>query len=378
MCGPGFPDALRVATELAALSPSSHNCQPWAHAWLTSSRARRSAAALLGGPTGDDEREYVALALDRRRELDSLPAHAVEMRVSCGLYWQILMRGLAAQGWVIERLRFTTGEADQRTLDDGWPVHWSLLSVAELRRATDPEENLAALRATVEARSTNRGPYREEEIDPVVLKGLDVPSTAVAADARVDIEHWQSEEERARFVAFVARYGGRDFSHDAAWRETHAYLRWSESEAVTRGDGFTLRHLFGPMSRPRELFMRVALDPATMRILRYGGYPRILAGRLAALTRPTPAIVAMSFPDESPDTAAMVRAGARLADYWLRATQEGMALHPISIVLQHDDVRRRLQQSFGLSGRTFFVSRVGHPLAEFPRSAHRPVACRMV
>jgi nitroreductase len=377
MYGPGFPDALRVATELAVLSPSSHNCQPWAHAWLTSSRARRSAATMLGGAS-DDEREYLALALDRRRELDALPAHAVEMRLSCGLYWEILLRGLAAQGWVLDRLRFTGTSADERALDEGWPAHWSLLSVAELRRAPQPEEGLAELRTTVEARHTNRGPYREDDIDPVVLKGLDAPATAVAAEAPVEIEHWRSEAERSRFVRFVARYGGRDFSHDAAWRETHGYLRWSASEAAARGDGFTLQHLFGPLSRPRQLFLRTALNPSLMRVLRFGGYHHVLAWQLAQITRPTPAIVAMSFRDESPDTAAMVQAGARLADYWLRATQEGLALHPISIVLQHDDVRRALQESFGLPGRTFFVSRVGHPAAEFPASPSRPVACRMV
>jgi hypothetical protein len=377
MCGPGFPDALLAATELAALSPSSHNCQPWALAWLTSSRARRSAADLLGD-TNDDEREYLALALDRRRELGSLPAHAVEMRLSCGLYWEILLRGLAAQGWVLDRLRFADTDVDERVLDEGWPGHWSLLCVAALRRVPHPEENLGLLRATARARRTNRAPYRDDDVDPVVLKGLDDPRTAVASGARVEIAHWQTEEERTRFARFVARYGGRDFSHDDAWRETHSYLRWSGTDAAGRGDGFTLSQLFGPMSRSRALFLRAALDPATMRVLRYGGYHRVLARQLAAVVRPTPVIVAMSFAEERPDLAAMVRGGARLADYWLRATREGLALHPISIVLQHDDVRRALQERFGLPGRTFFVSRLGHPMAEFPPPPRRAAACRMV
>ena len=374
MCGPGFPDALRAASEIAALSPSSHNSQPWALAWLTSSRARRSAAALLGGSAADEEREYVALALDRGRQLDSLPAHAVEMLLSCGLYWQILLRGLAAQGWAVERLRF--GDGGERMIDEGWPADWSPLCVAELRPAAASDEGLAELRETAGARRTNRAPYREDDVDKALLESLVAPSTAAAEDAQVTVTYLRSERDRKRFAGLVARYGGRDFSHDGAWRETHSYLRRSPAHAAARGDGFTLTQLFGPMSGPRRLFLRTALNPATMRVLRFGGYHRILAWRLAAITRPTPVIVAMGFDGDSPDLATTVRAGARLADYWLRATRAGLALHPISVVLQHDDVRLALQDRFGLPGRTFFVSRLGYPTAEFPRPPHHAAACR--
>ncbi|MGK5631870.1 hypothetical protein ACSNOD_25925, partial [Streptomyces sp. URMC 123] len=127
---PPFRAALGAALEIAALSPSSHNCQPWGVARLRSEGARRAAAAFLdgapgsgesyagtgpgtgGGPYGDMDgvgaarTEYLALALDRERRLESLPAHADEMRLSCGLYWRVLLRALAAQGWALQRIRF--------------------------------------------------------------------------------------------------------------------------------------------------------------------------------------------------------------------------------------------------------------------------------
>lgn len=378
MSGPGFPDALRAASEIAALSPSSHNSQPWALAWLTSARARGSAAALFGdtppGGRAGGEREYVALALDRGRELDSLPAHAIEMWLSCGLYWQLLVRGLAAQGWTLDGLRFVGGNGAGAeggpASEEGWPAGWAPLCVAGLR-AGAAAGDLAELRATAEARRTNRGPYREDAVDPAILHELTLPSGGVAEGAPVAIRHLWTGDERSGFAALVARYGGRDFGNDRAWRETHSFIRWSDAEAGARGDGFTLRHLFGPLPWHRRLFRRVALDPATMRVLRYAGYHRILAGRLAAITRPTPVIVAMSLDADTPDVPATVRAGARLADYWLRATRAGLALHPISVVVQHDDARRALQTRFGLKGRTFFVSRLGYPTAEFPRSPRR-------
>jgi len=43
-----FDADLDVAARLAALAPSSHNCQPWALAHLESREAREQAAALLG------------------------------------------------------------------------------------------------------------------------------------------------------------------------------------------------------------------------------------------------------------------------------------------------------------------------------------------
>lgn len=64
----------------------------------------------------------------------------------------------------------------------------------------------------------------------------------------------------------------------------------------------------------------------------------------------------------------MLSAAGALADYWLDATAAGLVLHPISIVIQHDDLRLALQRRFCLPGRVFFAARLGHPAAAFPAS----------
>src|SRR5690242_4213226 len=99
-----FHDVLGEAAGLASLSPSSHNSQPWALARMATGGARAAAAGFLGIPEGGDE-EYLVLALDRRRALTALPAHTVEMAVSCGAYWRLLLRALTAQGWSCTRTR---------------------------------------------------------------------------------------------------------------------------------------------------------------------------------------------------------------------------------------------------------------------------------
>ncbi|WP_328939593.1 RedV protein [Streptomyces tauricus] len=396
-----FEHALREAAEIAALSPSSHNCQPWGVAWPTGRAARRAAERLVDrapadGPEAPDRvsgdargtggratDEYVILALDRERELTSLPAHAVEMLVSCGAYRQILLRSLALQGWSTDRVHFVEPRAGQQTrgthdtwppLGDTWPVSWSPLCVVRLRRTDEPDVpdgSLAELRRTALARRTNRAPYRPEAVEPAVLDGLSASCTGVAEGADVTVRHLVADRERAAFADLVARHGGRDFSHRQAWRETHSYVRRDEAEAAVRGDGFPLSQLFGPLSTPRRHALSLALAPTTMRVLRHAGYHRVLARQLARVVRPTPVVVAMGLADASPGVGATLRGGARLAEYWLRATEAGLALHPVSVVLQHDDVRKELQDRLGLPGRTFFVSRLGRPLTDFPRAPRR-------
>ncbi|WP_338896093.1 RedV protein [Streptomyces sp. TG1A-60] len=385
-----FENALHQAAEIAALSPSSHNCQPWAVAWPASPDARRAAASLLGEPSGDasdhngnggtTEDEYLLLAIDREKQLSSLPAHAVEMVVSCGAYWQILLRALAAQGWSADRLHFVdqvpdgseTGKSSgDWALGGTWPTTWSPLCAVRLRWEEGTSDSLAELHRTARARRTNRAPYRPEGIDPATLAGLSSPSTAAAEGADVTVRHLVTDAERADFADFVARHGGRDFSHPLAWRETHSYFRWSRADAEAHGDGFPLSQLFGPMSWPRRHVMRIALAPMTMRVLRHVGYHRVLARQLAHTVRPTPAIVAMSFADRAPSPEAVVRGGAQLAEYWLRATDTGLVLHPVSIVLQHDDLRTELEDRWELPGRAFFVSRLGRPTTAFPPSPRR-------
>ncbi|CAM5703988.1 hypothetical protein [Streptomyces canus] len=395
----GFEHALQVAAEIAAHSPSSHNCQPWGVGWATSEAARHTAAALLGEPVeqtkagyrhaAHDEGEYLILALDRERQLTSLPSHEVEMLISCGAYGEILLRALAAQGWGADRFRSVgpaptarspEGESAGQIFGGRWPDAWVPLRVVRLRHTHPSSRDLAELRDTVRARHTNRSPYRPDSVAPAVLaelstsrQGLWSFRPAFESGSKVTVRHVVADAERAAVADLVSRYGGRDFSHSLAWRETHSFIRRDEAEAEARGDGFTLGQLFGQLSPPRRVGMRIALAPTTMRMLRHVGYHRLLARQLAAMVRRSPATVALCFASEAPDAEAVVLGGAVLADYWLEATRAGLVLHPISVILQHDDVRTELEQRLGLPGRAFFVSRLGRAITAFPPS-HRLAA----
>ncbi|SFQ38097.1 hypothetical protein SAMN04489713_12934 [Actinomadura madurae] len=371
---PAFADALSAALDIAALSPSSHNCQPWGLARMASPPARAAVSAALGAAP-EAGGEFLVLAADRERRLGALPAHALEMELSCGLYWRFLERALAAQGWTRVRSQVFPREAPPSGL--GLPRTWEPLCAAEFRRDGEPDGALGALARLARHRHTNRAPFRPDSVEPEVLASL-ARHRGDGDALPVAVRHLRSWPERSRFAGFVAGHGGRDFAHGGAWRETHSFIRWSAGAASARGDGFTLEHLFGPLPAHDRWARRLALAPAVMAALSRIGYPRFLAGRLAAVVRRSPVIVLMGLPVADPELPDVLSAAGALADYWLDATGAGLVLHPISIVIQHDDLRLALQRRFCLPGRVFFAARLGHPAAAFPASPRRPaaVACR--
>lgn len=361
-----FEQALTTALEIAVTSPSSHNCQPWAVARLTSGPARRRAAAAGPSAAGDDvatPHEFLVLASERNRELRALPAHRAEMRISCGLFWHLLRRALAAQGWTAEPAPMPTA-AELREV--GLPPTWTPLRLARFRRSGEMPESLDGLRTLARRRQTNRGPYGDRPVTEAVLNEL--AGRRAGAEPRIHIRHLRSDDERQRFARFVARHGGRDFAHRDAWRETHSFIRPTESEAAASGDGFALTHLFGPLSPAQRRLRRVVLAPPIMAALRVTGFPRVLSGQLAAVVRRSPVIVSMSLPDADGTDSDMIAAGEVLSEYWLRATGLGLVLHPISVVVQHGDLRRKLQAEFDLPGGVFFIARLGYPTMRFPPS----------
>jgi 4-hydroxy-2,2'-bipyrrole-5-methanol dehydrogenase len=389
-----FQQALDEAAAIANLSPSSHNCQPWGHAWLQSEKAKAWARELLqrrgdfagsvsiagsDSASGSDsiigldgitgaESIYLALAQDTDRSLSALPSHAAEMLLSCGSYWQHLLRALAAQGWIPAAIHhLDPGAAYRATACADWPPGWRMLSLAVLQRSdAPPSTSLATFRATAAARHTNRAPYRDMAVAPETLHELAhlSPIGAPASSASsVTVRHLRSPTDLRRFATLIAHRSGRDFSDEAAWRETHSYFRWTAKDAAARRDGFTAQQVFGATSAPRALLARAALNPAVLPRLCRLGFDRYLGAQLAKTARATPVIAAAGLPMDAPTAPDLLTAGMWLADYWLAATRAGLALHPLSILTQHEDLRIELQQRFGLPGRTFFVARLGHPTA---------------
>lgn len=356
-----FAGALARAATVAQRSPSSHNCQPWGLATLVSAAGMAEAARLTGG-RGDQH--YVAVAVDGGRVLTALGgAHHIEMLLSCGMYRQLLGDSLAVLGW---RLRHETVVTGIDRFGPSWPAAWSPLWIASAESGPVDAAAFDQVARLADQRRTNRSPYLPGPID------FDALATVAGHD--VELRRVRTSDERRRVAQVVARYGGRDYGDPAAWRETHSYLRGDQADADRRGDGFTYDQLFGPLTAARRALVRTALHPASMRLLRPAGYHRVLAHQVAAGVRRSTDLIVVSRPGDRHDAAEVAACGRAIMRVWLEATRQGLALHPLSVVLQHDDARRTLQTELGIGGRAYFLARIGPPTVVTRPTARRPYA----
>lgn len=333
---PTFDLALREAIDVARFAPSSHNCQPWALASLAENGVPR-----------------LLVSVDATRALSALPSLATEMRLSCGMFLELLVAALAEQGFAVRV------EDPPPTVCH--PDTWTPLAV--IATASGVPRVAAWPTALVADRRTNRAPYQNRAVRPA-----DRDALAGAARDGVSIELCCDPLAIRAIGAFVGRNAGVDFADLRAWSETFRYIRFTDAPAV---DGFALDQLFGPLPIAVRRALRLALSPRVMRFARHLGVPRVMARELGKLVARAPMLVCVSVTDDAPRTE--LAAGRTVMDLWMRATARGLALHPVSAVLQHDELRQRFQQLVVPRGRAVFFARVGYPTTTFPPTPRRRI-----
>jgi hypothetical protein len=355
---PASETALRDAVEVARLAPSSHNCQPWALASFESIGVSNRLTGWLGEPHRGNER-WLLLAIDTRRALSALPSLATEMRLSCGMFLQLLIAGLAEQGLGV---RVVSCEGRPPIAD--YPAAWTPIVAVAIAPGV-PQSAAWPTRLAAERR-TNRAPYQDRGVsdpDRDVLANaapLFADRDGIAVDLVVEPGVIRAAGK------FVGRHAGVDFADLRGWTETFQYIRFGD-EAAT--DGFAVTQLFGPLPAAVRQFLRLALSPGVMRFARHLGVPRVMARELGKLVARAPLLACVSVTSESPR--ADLAAGGVALDLWMRATGLGLALHPVSAILQHAELRERFQRLVVPRGRAVFFARVGFPTATFPSTPRR-------
>lgn len=356
-------DRFLEALTVAATAPSSHNCQPWGLGRVVSSSAASVLARVVELPISLSASPLV-LALDRDRTIGTLEAHRLEMTMSCGMYIEAF-----ARGWGGLELLWVNEEGLETLSVPGWPPHWRPLAILRSRAPASSRSEPTEAR-----RVTNRGPYLERGVSAeslarlrsgtteVTRTGPAVPVELVTIDDRATIE---------RAAAFIGRHAHLDFTHPRAWAETYRYFRVGSRDAREAEDGLPLTQLFGPLSSAARVFYGLVLAPTSMRVLRYFGFAHYLARRLQGLFAAAPTLVAVTVGEAEPGLATQLRVGAFTLSVWERASREGLAIHPLSVVLQHPDLRRQLQELLRVDGRICFFGRLGYPAVEFPPAPKR-------
>lgn len=352
---------LKPLLALAALAPSSHNSQPW-HV--------RALSLLQEGEPADEAQLQLSpgwplalcLELDHQRRLQALPSLQREMLISLGGFAAILLNLLRLSGWAVEACsmgRHTSG------------VLLRLGSGPRPERA-DPAA-LARLTQALQRRQTERGPYRAEQPlrfdcnERLLPHGLGLSSAT---------QHWRLLDDaagRGAVAAFYAEHAARDLLHRSAWSETYAHLHFGADTDAAAGaqQGIAIERLFGPMSPWRRRSLQLLLHPALVARLGPRGMAARAGATLQALIGSSPALLYLAGPPTHEPAAALLQAGARIADLWLLAASHGQALHPLSVALQHEDLRRRLSGLLGCSEELLFIARAGTPREPLPAPRHR-------
>jgi hypothetical protein len=362
--------ALSKAIRLASLSPSSHNCQPWGITYLTSQEAKQHLRSFLSTPEAAEA--YLVLFLDRTRCLSSLRAHQMEMFLSCGTFLESLLLGLHAQNWEAS-IVWINETLTPEPFSFALPRRPQWLPLAIIGLQYTCESNFRELSQEkvkyLSERRTNRGIYSEEPLATTLLAQLQTARSLAFPQVHSLCQMMLIEQPQIieQLGDFVKTNGTAEFTQGKVWRETYQWIHFGQRRIQQAETGLPVTHLLGEMSPLAQWLLKGLLSPSGMAILKYLGFPRLFATELGNLVKTSPLLVYFNFATEQPSVSAQLGGGAFWLDFCLKATQLGLAVHPVSVVLQHPEIYQRLQDSFAFpQGQGFFFCRIGYPQVSAP------------
>jgi nitroreductase len=315
----GSPDA-RAAflLEYAVLAPSSHNAQPWAFA--------------VDGGT-------VSVYADESRRLDVADPDGRELYLSVGCALENLV--VAAERFGLDPT-VEHEPADERPRTSGTERR----HVATVRLQPTPSSPApSTLFEAIPERHTNHRPFESTPVEDGVLDRFE----RYAAAERVGLEPVSDRARRERVATLQTRADERQFD-DPAYREELGH--WIGTGALGAN------------------WLLARLGELAVRHLDLGGRE---GRKNSELVTSAPVLVVLTGTADEPDT--WLRAGRAFERMWLAATSEGLAVHPMSQILEVDDLRAELATLLGLEERLpLHLFRLGYADPESTRTPRRPVA----
>lgn len=317
---------LREREALCRRAPSAHNTQPWVLRY------------------GNDAAE---VGWDPARELpDGDPDHR-DLFLSLGAFVETCLIVAADAGLAIRA---------EITVDEERRAAARLLPAPELY-ATPFTARTVGLRGCA--------------------RGAHTGGRLTAADlgaARTGLERTSLVELPARELAGLAIRADRWlFGSAAVVRELRTWLRLNRSHPRYEADGLTYEAL--AMSRAEAAGLRAVLAPGVYGVLRRLGLARLLAGQQGGLLRYEGSVLVLTGPAASgPGTplgspASLVRAGQELVRVWYALAERGVAVHPLSQILDCPRTEQELARRLGGRERPLAVFRAGRPTGQAVRSA---------
>lgn len=319
-------ERLRRREELFRRAPSAHNTQPWTLAYSA---------------------DHVDIGWDPARSLPAGDPTRRDLYLAIGAFVETCLIVAAAAGLAVDAVHTGRG----------------------VRLVAAPHPYVTGFTADdVAARRVARGPYAPGQIDPAILTGLEpglrhLPARELADELTV-ADRWM-------------------FGEPAVTIELREWLRLSSRHPRYDLDGLTDRAL--ALSR-----LEAVLFAGTLRLYPVGrrlGLPTLLAANGRGLLRYDGSmlvqvgtardreVAGLADGHREPaagdhDPVGLIGAGRRLMRTWLGLARHGLAVHPLSQLIDSPVTAARLRDRLGATPLAVF--RVGRPLATPVRSARLP------
>jgi hypothetical protein len=310
-------EELRAREAVVRRAPSAHNAQPW----------------LVVHGDGPDGCGEVRIGADPARSLPGSDPTARDLALGIGALVESNLIVAAEAGLAVDAI---TGPGPAARLVPAEQVYASPFTAADLV-----------------ARRVARGRYAPGPVPATVLAGLEpglvpVPTDELAADLAV-ADRWL-------------------FATPVVARELRDWLRLHPRHPRYALDGLTDRALVLSRVQARLLGAALRAYPVTRRL----GLPALLAAAGRHLLGPDGTVLVLTtVPGED-----RVGAGRRLLRTWLMLGRSGLAVHPLSQLVDCPATAERLGQRLSAAdegARPLAVFRVGRPLTAPAHSARLPV-----
>lgn len=314
---PGYPIVELTAHErkillLASLAPSGHNTQPW----FIKHR----------------EPYYWIVGNDQKRWLPGVDPTQRETMLSIGAFLQNIEYAASSLGYVCQFDALATNNQDEDVVS---------VKLTKSGQAPAYDTHKISNRRTVRSDYGSK-PLKTADLTYLVNGETDfihsLPNT-------VKEHRWLNEQtiEANRIQA----------NRDVAQRELADWIRFSSKDAATHRDGLTtasmeidgipawvLRNFYGKSAVMKPAFRDQSIDTVRKEVVNSAGWLLITS--------------------KSNDVATLLDTGRRMQRLFLRVRDRGIALHPMTQILEEAPMSKTVHDSIGMSDPIQFILRVGY------------------
>jgi nitroreductase len=288
--GDGIPEpVMRYIVKAGIRAPSGDNAQPWKFAW-------------------NDNK--IRLYLNPDADHSFFNVRQIASAISCGAVLENMRIAAAAFGLEAKATYLSSPESSD------------LMASIELEHARKPED---PLHGAIWRRCTNRKPFAKKPIQKGMLDSL--VSEASKIDG-VKLHIVTEDADIKKLAKVIFKVDRIRTEHRPLHEHLHSMIRYTEEEAMERRDGFPLKNLEAGLAG--ELFLKYTRPWSVMNVLNRAGFGKIVAAHsLKAMATSSVAVLitvsGMSIHD-------FVRGGQALERLWLKASQEGLSVQPMTAI----------------------------------------------